>query len=144
MADYTIALNATQLRIIGTALESYARIRMGQFFDLVDELAFEGFDWKMPEDAEQRTAWEKDFARRVDIRNNAQIAFNAAYRPVRLERKTPDMVTAIDMWRVIRHQFYLERPEPKDHWTVDAGKPVILGPEPGITVERRETDDQRR
>ena len=45
------------------------------------------------------------------------------------------MINAEDIWSVIRHQQYLERPEPKDHWTTDASV-YIWGKEPSVKIEK--------
>ena len=111
------------------ALESYFRTRMGQFFDFASDVAQNGFVYSRDNPDNDRL-----FNEYINRRNESQDLFEKAFdvaAPNRYERnKTPDMVTAIDIWHVIRHQMYLEYPEPKDHYTVDAYPPTPCGEEP--------------
>ena len=138
MSEYTISVTKNQMRIIMNALESYFRTRMGQFFDFSCEVALNGYEYdkENPEN-------DKLFNEYIERRNESEDLFMKAYdvaAPNRWERKkTKDMVSAIDIWHVIRHQLYIERPEPKDHFTVDAYPPHPNSDEPLITIERVET-----
>lgn len=122
MKYYDLTLSENQLRVTMIALESYFRTHMGQFFDFATEVAKNGFVYtkKNPEN-------DRLFNEYINRRNDSQEMFEKAYNiaaPNLHERKkTPDMQTAIDIWHVIRYQRYLERPEPKDHYTVDAYPP---------------------
>lgn len=135
MKTYKICVNENQLRLIMNALESYFRLRMGQFFDYCNDVAANGYvyDKTNPDN-------DKLFDAYIERRNNSKEMFEEAYRvaaPNLYERKkTPAMQNAIDIWHVIRHIFYLERPEPKDHYTTDAYPPHQTGEEPLPTVER--------
>ena len=126
---YKLAVTKNQLRVIMIALESYFRTRMGQFFALASDVARNGFVYTKDNPENDRL-----FNEYINRRNDSQDLFNKAFdvaAPNLFERnKTPDMVTAIDIWHVIRHQMYLEFPEPKDHYTVDAYPPIPCGDEP--------------
>lgn len=134
---YKLTISKNQLRVIMIALESYFRTRMGQFFDFASDVAQNGFVYKRDNPDNDRL-----FNEYIDRRNESQDLFKKAFdvaAPNRYERnKTPDMVTAIDIWHVIRHQMYLEFPEPKDHYTVDAYPPTPCGNEPLPKIAKEE------
>lgn len=134
---YKLTISKNQLRVIMIALESYFRTRMGQFFDFASDVAQNGFVYKRDNPDNDRL-----FNEYIDRRNESQDLFEKAFdvaAPNRYERnKTSDMVTAIDIWHVIRHQMYLEYPEPKDHYTVDAYPPTPCGEEPLPKIAKEE------
>lgn len=134
---YEMKLSEKQLVVIMKALDEYCRVRMGQFFDLSDELAFMGFDYQNHTDAE--------FDERIERKDAAKSVFEGAYRiacPVWRQKSEMAMV-AEDLWRVIRHERWLEQPDDeKYHWTVDAADPLIISGEPPATVRRVAEDDQ--
>ena len=102
---------------------------MGQFFDFASDVARNGFEYTRDNPDNDRL-FNEYISRRNDSQDLFEKAFDVA-APNRYERKkTPDMITAIDIWHVIRHQRYLEFPEPKDHYTVDAYPPHPCGEEP--------------
>ena len=122
---YRITVSENQFRVIMIALESYFRVRMGQFDDLSDDLAFNGFDYDAPND-EKRA---QDFGERIARRNSCREMMDKACRIAQPRKtvndyygKTPDMVSAIDIWHVIRHQRWLDNPN-RQFWTVDSTKP---------------------
>lgn len=132
---YNLKISKNQLRVIMVALESYFRTRMGQFFDFASDVSKNGFEYTKNNPDNDRL-----FNEYINRRNDSQDLFEKAFdvaAPNRYERKkTPDMVTAIDIWHVIRHQMYLEYPEPKDHYTVDAYPPSPWGEEPLPKIEK--------
>ena len=134
---YKLAVTENQLRVIMIALESYFRTRMGQFFDFASDVAKNGFVYTKDNPENDRL-----FNEYINRRNDSQELFDKAFdvaAPNRYERKkTPDMITAIDIWHVIRYRLYLERPEPKDHYTVDAYPPAPCGDEQLPTIEKEE------
>ena len=134
---YNLKISKNQLRVIMIALESYFRTRMGQFFDFASDVAQNGFVYSRDNPDNDRL-----FNEYINRRNDSQDLFEKAFdvaAPNRYERnKTPDMVTAIDIWHVIRHQMYLEFPEPKDHYTVDAYPPFPCGDEPLPKIAKEE------
>ena len=132
---YNLNISKNQLRVIMIALESYFRTRMGQFFDFASDVAKNGFEYTKDNPDNDRL-----FDEYINRRNDSQDLFEKAFdvaAPNRYERKkTPDMITAIDIWHVIRHQMYQEYPEPKDHYTVDAYPPSPWGDEPLPKIEK--------
>ena len=120
---YRLTVTEKQLAVIQTALEWFFRLQMGQFFDYVTEIARNGFvyDKSNPNNSEE-------FERYIRRRNDSQPIFEMAFRVAqpKLGSKTEDMMIAEDTWRAIRHYRWKQRPEPKDHWTVDADDPLFL------------------
>lgn len=122
MKKFKIELTERQLKLIWKALESYERIRMGQFTDIADDLAFANFvyDKERPGNAEE-------FDQRILRRNDADDMFAKAFRiaqPLR-EHKTEDMLIAEDMWMQIR-----ERISPHE-WR----EPLWNGDEPPMKID---------
>ena len=132
MKKYVLEVNEAQMRTIACAVEDYARTRMGQFFDFSNDVARAGYvyDKSDPENDEKFDAY-------IQRRDACKEAFEWAFRIAQPWPcyKTDDMMIALDVWRVIRHQFYLERPEPKDHWTVDADEPFLESGQPSAKIE---------
>lgn len=133
---YTITLSQNQVRVMMIALESFFRTRMGQYFDLANDIAFNGYDYD--EDTSK-----DDFSNRISCRNDAEELFNHAFELAKPKyrtadeyyRKTPDMENAIDMWHVIRHQFWKENPN-RTNSTTDAYPPFPICDEHLIKIER--------
>ena len=104
MKQYNLTVSENQLRVIMISLESYFRTRLGQFRDLADDLVFCGFDHEPPHD----DLWEQEFDlrlhRRIDCEDMMDRAFLIAQpRPIAAKgyyEKTPDMMSAIDIWHV--------------------------------------------
>ena len=134
---YSISVSENQLKIIENALECFFRVHFGQHFDLVNDLAFYGFDYG----AEHTDAWEKEFNARIERRNYAQDIYDAAYRtacPFCVD-KTPEIRSAIDIWHVIRHHFWKELPdENRSDYTTDSYPPFPTAEEPLPRIERIE------
>ena len=131
---YNMSLSRNQLRVINVALETYFRVLMGQHFDLATEVALNGYEYN-PEDPDNSRKFDDYIERRNEAQDLYDKAFRVANPNLNAVKKTPDMRTAIDIWHVIRHQFYLERPEPKDHWTVDSTVPFQIAEEPLPKIE---------
>lgn len=130
---YEIRVNEEQIAVLQDALESYFRVRMGQFRDLADDVAFSGFDYKDHEEIE--------FSTRIARRNAGLELLLEAFRILqpRLTAQTGEMLTAQDMWAVIRHERWKERPDrDKLQWTTDAHEPLHLSGEPMIQIRRAE------
>ena len=53
---YILELTDAQAKLVETALEEYFRLRMGQYFDFADEMAFQGFNYKEHTDEAQGKA----------------------------------------------------------------------------------------
>ena len=135
---YQITVSKNQMRIIQNALESYFRLRMGQFFDYATEIAEYGYvyDNNNPEN-------DRLFSDYINRRNDAEELFNKAYAVAVPDpynrRKTEDVQNAIDIWHVIRHQFWKDRPNHSD-WTTDSIEPFAIAGEPLCKIERIEGD----
>ena len=115
-----LELNETQARIIQIALEEWFRLRMGQYSDLANGLAFLGYDHK--------TAKPGAFDRRIQRRDAIQeiikamlnIAFPCYGTP---EGIPPEVHVAADIWSTLRYEL-----SPKDGaWD---RTPFQMGPEP--------------
>lgn len=129
---YRIYLTEAQLRVVNAALEEYFRLPLNQWGDLADRLAFKGFP---PENQEAR---ERAFDCCVAKRDAAWIAFEAAGKILwghEIPPKDDQQLIAEDIWRVIRHQLYLDSGS-TDSWRVDAREPLLLGPEPPAIIKR--------
>ena len=75
MADstkYRLTLSENQARIVMMALESFFRVRLGQYFDLVEDIAFNGYD-------HDKDKGGTDFKQRINDRNDAEELFNKAF-----------------------------------------------------------------
>ena len=141
--QYKITLSQNQARVMMIALESFFRTRLGQFFDLADDIAFNGYD----PDSRDKEGADNDFLHRINYRNDAEEMFNYAYEMAKPKynraddyyTKTPDMRNAIDMWHVIRHQFWGENPNRRND-TTDAYPPFPTCDEELIKIERIDED----
>lgn len=134
---YTLTVTRKQLKLIEEALESYARIRMNQWFDFSTEIAEYGYVYDRSNPDNDRL-FSDYIERRNDSKEMFEKAFERAVPNPNDRRKTPAVQNAIDIWHVIRYLFYQERPEPKDHYTVDSFPPFQTGEEPLPTLERIE------
>lgn len=129
---YRIELTENQARVVQNALESYLRLRMGQFFDYADEIAHAGYEY----DKENPNNSEL-FNDYINRRNEAEEIFNHAFRIAQpgLQQKTNDMLVSEDIWRAIRYKRWQDREEPKPHNTVDAYPPMRFSNEPLPKIE---------
>ena len=129
--QYTLTVSEKQLALIGAALESYARLRMGQYHDYADEIAENGYvyDKSNPDNDRLFDAYIK---RRNDAKELLEKAYNVAAPDVYKRTKSLNVQNAIDIWHVIRYQFYLNRkaePDFVEHYTVDSYPPSPFGDE---------------
>ena len=136
MATYNLTVTGEQLRLIWEALEEYERLRMGQWFDFATDLAANGYvyDKNNPDN-------DRLFDEYIDRRNKSQDEFDKAYRIAapRIIQKTESMLIAEDMWTMIRHYLYMERPaEKRKIFNVASYPPLHSGSEPRIKIERRD------
>lgn len=134
-ATYQLTCTESQLRLIQTALERYFRLGMGQFWDYCDDLCFAGFDYTAPQDEVRAD----EFNHCIDRRDLAMEQFETAYKQAvgpGIRRKTPDEQRAIDIYQTIRHQLWLDKPEPKNHLLVDSDPPLNLSGEKLVEVRR--------
>ena len=143
MKQYLLHVSENQARIIMVSLEEYFRTRLGQFSTLSDDIAFNGYD---PDNRDKEGA-DNDWHHRINYRNDAEELFNKAFEMAKPKyrsaneyyQKTPDMRNAIDIWHVIRHQFWKDRPNHSD-WTTDSIEPFAIAGEPLCKIERIEGD----
>lgn len=132
MPKYLLELTEAQLRVVNAALEEYFRIPLNQWGDLADRLAFKGVDLG---NAETR---DRNFDRCITTRDAIRPVLEAAGKILwgyEVPPKDDHQLIAEDIWKVIRHQLYLDSGS-TDTWRVDAREPLLLGPEPPATIER--------
>ena len=138
MAEYKLTVTPEQLRLIWESLEEYERLRMGQFFDFVNDVALNGYkyDKSNPDNSKLFDAY-------IERRNDSEDLFNQAYRIAapKITPKTESMLIAEDMWTAIRHHLYMERPaEERRTYSTAAYPPLHYGSEPRIKIERTSDD----
>lgn len=131
---YCLTVSENQARIIQNALESYARLRMGQFWDFADEIAHYGYKYDA-ENPDNDRLFSEYISRRDDAKELFEKAYSAAVPNVYNRGKTDDVQNAIDIWHVIRHQFWKDRPNHSD-WTTDSVEPFAIAGEPLCKIER--------
>lgn len=131
--QYVITLNERQLRLICTAVEEYGRLRMGQTWDLSDDLAFQHYEYKKDDPEFDRRLLRRDATRELlDLAMRA--ASNGDYSHF---QKTEDVMIALDMYSTIRNFFWHQKPaEEREHWTTDADPLYLWGSEPKMKIEK--------
>ena len=120
-----LELNEAQAMVVQVALEEWFRLRMGQSYDLANDLAFMGYkrDEKRPE------LFDAAITKRNSLEHVIKAMFNIAWphygTPTKVEDRTH---IASDIWSVLRHEIWKTR----DHesWSVCSATPIQLGPEP--------------
>lgn len=124
-AEFTLSLTKEQLVVIKTACEDYLRTRMGQFFDLTNDVA----------EAGRENVHGVEFDEMIARRNAAQTLMESAFRlaqPV-IQSKTERMLIAEDIYDVLKHELWKMRPEEEKEklgWCVDSNEPLHLSKEP--------------
>ena len=134
--EYRITVSENQLRVIQLATEWFFRLQLGQFHDIADELALDGWQYDKS-DPHNDQKFEAFLKRRNDCKAIMETAYRVA-QPA-LCGKTKDMLTAEDIFVAIRHFRWEEREEPKGHDGVDARPPIFFSGEKPVKV-RRATD----
>ena len=126
---YQLTVTEKQLRLIKTALEEYFRLGMNQWWDLADRLAMIGVDLS-PENPNHKWIFDTMIHTRDDVRIVLETAGRILW-PHGLTKQSEDNILAQDIWQVIRHQLWLDRPD-KDKlvYSVDGNKPFIQSGEP--------------
>lgn len=132
---YRIELSEKQLKVIMKTLERYFRLNTGQFFDFVDDIAFEGFEYDKSNPDNSRM-----FDERIVRRNKALSLFDEAFRIAHplITKKSEDTNRAIDIFMTFRYNLWKWKPEPKSHGTVDSCPPLLVIAEPLPKIERIE------
>ena len=135
---YILELSEKQAEIIKISLEEYFRVRMNQWSDLANDLAFTGFDYGSSHNSMK-------FNARIERRDGTQRILEAAMdiaQPMRnhgiYPEQTTEMLRAQDVWQVIRHKLWIDRHGDEDSWCVDSRKPMCLTGEPLPKMERVE------
>lgn len=124
---YRLELTETQLMVLQNATEEYFRIRMNQWQDLADSLAFHGTT------LETRKS-QFDFL--IEKRNHIHEIFKCVGRivwPDYTSKRQDDECIASDIWSVIRHARYVQRVregEPEQPWCTAHQMPFQMGSEP--------------
>lgn len=130
---YTITVTDTQVKAINTALEEFFRLRMRQTFDLAEDIAFCGFNYK--------SHTEEDFENRLARREEAMEILNRGIRIASGDTSIYDIGETArvceDIWQVIRHQLWLDNPK-RLEYTVDSREPLPVSGEPLAKIEREE------
>lgn len=122
----TIELTETQARIVLAAVEEWFRLRMGQYSDLANGLAFLGYK----HDPEKRNEFDRRIVKRDAIQEvikaMLRIAFPDYGTPGQIE---PETHIASDIWSALRYEL-----SPVESYR---SEPFQMGPEPmpKITVE---------
>ena len=127
----TLELNEAQAMVVQVALEEWFRLRMGQSFDLANDLAFMGY--------KRDEAHPERFDAAITKRNSLEYVIKAMFNIAWPHYGTPHEVeprthVASDIWSVLRHELWKVRTDGTDSWSVDAATPIQLGPEPLPTV----------
>ena len=140
--QYELTVSKNQLQLLQEALESYFRIRTGQFWDLADELAHLGYvnDKNDPNNDLQFQAY-------LTRRDDALRYFEHAYRlakPDPVPQRPPEIMIAIDMWSAIRHFQSQEQPEPKPPCTMDSSPVFCWSGEPEPQIRRCKAASESR
>lgn len=132
---YQLTVTEKQLRLINTALEEYFRIGLNQWGNLADRLAMIGVDLS-PENPNHKWIFDTMIHKRDDVR----IVLEAAGRilwPYGLTKQDEENILLQDIWQVIRHQLWLDRPDQESmRDCVDSRKPFIQSMEPAPKCEK--------
>lgn len=133
---YRLEVNEKQLSLIGLALEEYARVRIGQFHDLANDIAFMNFD--------SSNYTKEEFNTRIANRDEFQETTERLYRKMfpRLHPRTEECDTVLDMWQVIRHQQWLDM-DSRTYSDVRSREAMRLGTEPLIKIENQKEREER-
>ena len=134
---WRVTLNDDQLKLINRALEFYFRTILGQGNYMADEIVDEHY-YPFDRSADN---YKKRFDAYLRDRDVISEIFRAVFRILYgaygvPERQSDNIMAMEDMWSVIRHAMWLDRPEPKPHDTVDASGPYIRPGNAPIKVER--------
>ncbi len=132
---YQLTVSEKQLRLINEALEEYFRIGMNQWGDLADRIAHIGVDF-----SPKNPHHDRIFDMYIKTRDDVRIVLESAGRilwPYGLEKQDESNLIAQDIWQVIRHQLWLDRPDTESmRDCVDSRKPFIQSMEPAPKCEK--------
>ena len=107
-----------QIYLLEKISECFLRERMGQFWDLAEDLASEGsgytYNKEDPDNSEKFNAY-------IARRDEAEKIFNEAFSATGASHQRGELANqAGDFFTAIRHSIWLARPEPKPHDTNDS------------------------
>lgn len=100
---YTMTISREQLRVIGNALEEYFRLRLGQEFDFVNDIASMDVDLSS-ENPNHERIFDHMIHTRDALSEVMRCFFRIAFAPYGStpQKKTQDMLIAEDVWEAIR------------------------------------------
>ena len=132
MDRISLTVTERQLKLINRALEDFFRMRMGQtYIDLLDDLCFQNIE---PEGENGKLSSEQfdDAIQRRDMaREKLQELYDICLGPgLERRQKREDVQNAIDVWHVIRHWLWEQRPPDKRGDGTDSYPVFRLGTEP--------------
>ena len=127
-----LVLNEAQARIVQAALEEWFRIRMGQSYDLANDLALMGYK----HDKDHPELFDAAMVKRDSLDCVIKALFNIAWPHYGMPQKVDDRThIASDIWSVLRHELWRVRTDDPNDWRIDSATPIQLGPEPLPIVE---------
>lgn len=124
----TLELNERQAGVVMAACEEYLRLRLGQCWDLVDELALAGFVYDQ-NDPDNNTKFNAYIERRDRMRSEMERAIREPWPGGIVRARVPDGDIAGDVWMAIRHAVAYHK-HPEGGTTVEFGHPLQMGSEP--------------
>lgn len=128
---FLISVTENQFKRIMNAVEDDARLRLNQaYIDLVDELCFQGLR-RLPDGKYPDGAFERAIDRRDRAREKLVEFFRICSEPDPDRTETdPAVDELVDIWHVMRHFLWEQRP-PKDRGNgTDSYEPYALSAEP--------------
>ena len=128
---YQVTLTESQLKLINRAVEGYFRLHMGQFFDFVSDIAYNGESYSA-DDPNHNMLFNAYIARR----DEAERMFNEAFRKAHpsVQTKTTELQRLIDMWSQVRHFLWTEHPTKQ--LGVDSYPPFIISGDKPISIDK--------
>lgn len=124
---FQIEVNGAQAKLIECALEEYFRLRMGQYTEYAEDMAFQGFDYGNHTDEE----FKERIKRRGEICHTMDELKRVIWPPFgAVTTRTNEENNVIDIWHVIRHELYLAGGGDPNAMVVTADKPFQMGEHP--------------
>ena len=119
----TIEMSETQARLVLEAVEEWFRLRLGQYHQTADGLAFLGFRYS----EDKREEFDDRIMRRNDISYVLRAVMDIAFPWTSVPKTTePDVTIASDIWSQLRWEL-----SKKDEWD---RTPFQMGTEPMVKV----------
>lgn len=120
-----LELNEAQAGIVQVALEEWFRLRMGQSYDLANDLAMMGY----VHDKDHPEKFDAVMTKRNSLEYVIKAMFNIAWPHYGTPGKVEDRThIASDIWSVLRHETW--KAQDRESWSVCSATPIQLGPEP--------------